>query len=51
MISEIYVDVKISRLQMIALKAINYPRVFFGFDVYVPRWCVSVGKLRSRQKK
>lgn len=43
-VSEIYVDLKITKLQMLMLKVINYPRVLFGLPVICPRWCVGVSK-------
>jgi hypothetical protein len=39
--SEIHVEFHISKFQMLMLKLINCPRVFFGFDVWVPRFCVT----------
>lgn len=29
------------------IKLINYPRVFFGFDVYIPKWCVKFGDIKG----
>lgn len=50
-VNEIYVDLKITKLQMLMLKVINYPRVLFGLPAICPRWCVSVGKLYVKPAK
>lgn len=44
-IKNLCVDVKVSKLQLFALKLINYPRVLLGLPVICPDWCVTIGKV------
>lgn len=45
MIGKLSVEFSLRHVWLI--KLINYPRVFFGFDVAIPKCCIKFGDVKS----